>query len=203
MLCVLQYRVSTVLRKKSFQFTAVATIAIFNCLIYSEIPILLKIKHQKKPNASNGTTTMRICDISNIPFFNYINVLSLIEGIITPFILLMTITLITIYLLYSARFRLRVNVDSAWRTNMATEKRRKIRDMKYAISSITLNVLFILLKIPIVLKYFVRFYSKFHFIFYLYLFTILLNLSYSMGFFVHMAANSIFRKEFFSIFYKK
>ena len=79
-------------------------------------------------------------------------------------------------------------------------KERKTRDTKYAISSLTLNFTFIVLKMPSAIFYTMSAYISYYNLYYYKSSLFLYYLNMSISFFVHFTTNSLFRREFWILF---
>ena len=169
-----------ILKNKRFQWSLVAVIFVINALIYIEIPIFLK-----RTEISPGYF---FCDISLMPYFKAMIILILIQTCLIPFIVMSVTSIITIRLLLksSASIERAGKIDSV----------RRWRDKKYAVSSLTFNFMFTTLKLPIVVVY-IRIAYDYNVDLYFYqcaYFFLFVNAS--SDFFVHIATNSLFRREF-------
>ena len=121
-----------ILKKKWFQWSIIAGIVLFNLAFYIYIPILLKF--------SELLPGYFICDLSTIGFFQIYMILTILESFTIPFIILAISSILTVRKLFKSR----VSVERSG--NLTAE--RKSRDHKYAISSMILNVMFIIFKNP-------------------------------------------------------
>jgi hypothetical protein len=81
-----------------------------------------------------------MCDVTTIAFFNIFLIINMSDTITIPFIIMSVSSVLTIRKLFKSRYSVERN------GKMATERRS--RDHKYAISSMILNVMFIILKTP-------------------------------------------------------
>ena len=128
------------------------------------------------------------CDLSTIGFFKEYMIVNLLESCFVPFIIMSITSILTIRLLIKSR-------NLVERINGQVMKERRSKDRKYAISSITFNIMFIVLKLPILVFFtFTAFFSYYD----LYLYQVSLFLYYlnlSLSFFVHITTNSLFRRE--------
>ena len=176
-----------IIKKRWFQFSIVGSIVLFNVLIYIYLPILLT-RRKMYPG-------VYICDITTIGLFTFklFMIVNLLESCFVPFIIMSITSTLTIRLLIKSR-------NSVERINGKAMKERRSKDKKYAISSITFNIMFIVLKLPILVFFILSaFYSYYDL--YFYHVTFLLHfLNVSSSFFVHFATNSLFRREFKIVF---
>lgn len=173
-----------ILKKKWFQLALVAAIVLVNASMYIYHPILIR-RREVAPGRF-------VCDPSTIGFFSAFMIQIIVETSIIPFAIMIFTSILTIWLLIKSR-------NSVQRTGHVS-KDRKSRDTKYAISSIAFNFSFIVLKLPFSVFYLLNafysyydpyFFSLANFFFYLYS---------SLGFFLHLATNSLFRRELLVLF---
>jgi hypothetical protein len=169
-----------ILKKKWFQWSLVAASVIFNAAIYIYFPILLK-RREIAPGRY-------LCDVSAMSVFTIFMTEVLLETFILPFMILIITSVLTTRQLYKSRHLIeRVGNVS---------KDRKSRDAKYAITSVTLNIMFIVLKLPFLFFYFLNAYFLYYSVYFLTIAAYLFYLYASLGFFVHLATNTIFRQSF-------
>ena len=174
----------TLLKKKWFQWSIVALIVLFHISLYICYPILVK--------RSEIFPGYFICDASTIGFFQTFMVMVLLEANFIPFLTLTITSILTIRALVKSR-------NSVERTGNLS-KDRKSRDRKYAISSVTFNAMYIVLQIPSAIFYsLVAFYSYYD-SYFNFITNVFFYLNCSLGFFIHMTSNSLFRREFFILF---
>ena len=169
-----------ILKKKWFQCSVVATIVLFNILLYLPLPILIK-RREVVPGRV-------ICDLNTIGFLPTFMILVVLETCLVPFIIMIGSSIITIRLLIKSR-------NSVAR-NGNVSKDRKSRDNKYAVSSVSFNIMFLVFRSPVMVYYtlfaFYNYYNVYFFNFSLFL----MYLNSASFFFIHLVSNSLFRREF-------
>jgi hypothetical protein len=175
------------LKKKSSQIAIVVIIVTFNCALYVEYPILVELV---VPVGSNNVTEQ--CDATYMPYALEFNILYVLEANLIPFAIMI---FSTIYTVRSIVRSARMNSNHLF-VNERALARRRARDVKFAMNSIILNVLFIFLKTPATLIYVIKIEDFFTRYYWLTSCTIPFFLNYSITFFVHLITNSIFRREF-------
>ena len=116
--------------------------------------------------------------------FNFIFV---IEGSGLPFLIMFFSSVIMIKTLRDSRHH--VEIFSS------VDQKKKSRDRKFAVTSITFNVLFIALKMPLLVVTLIGYNFVSTYLYYIALALYFLN--YSISFLVHFFTNSLFRKELF------
>ena len=170
-----------ILKSKLFQWSVVLTIFLFHFVLYSEL--LITIKLVKIPSLD-----IYICNFGFFEYFYPFLYAHLSESFLIPFSIMIVTSIITIKKLIESR-------RSLERISRIVNKQRKIRDMKFAISSLTFNMAFVALKMPFLISYLIPFNEIFHHVAFA-----LLLINCSSNFLIHFATNSIFRREFFAIF---
>jgi hypothetical protein len=186
LICVTQTQKYRFLKKKSYQLGIVAFLAIFNCLLYIEIPILINI--QSITLAPNITSMQ--CDASTIPSASLLFAIYVIEANFIPFLIMILSTIFTVRSIVRSRLNLEQTSNHS-----ASLVRRRIRDTKFAVNSIVLNVIFILFKTPAALSFIITIEDFLTHQYFLRASLIPFYLNFSISFFVHLATNSIFRSE--------
>ena len=171
------------LKSKLFQWSVVAAIVIVHLLLYSELLISLQLEPLP------FLPQIQIC---NYPFLSYLNIFlyaQLSDTCIVPFLVMFVTTIFTIRLLTKSR-------NSLHRIGQA-DKKRRMRDMKFAFSSMAFNVFFIAFKMPFLFSYILPLSFVNNTFFQVSFFLFLINCS--ANFFIHFATNSIFRREVYAI----
>ena len=169
-----------ILKSKVFQWSLVLGIFLFHFVLYSELLIILKLV--KIP-----TLDIYICNFGAFDYYDLFLYAHLAESCLIPFSIMIVTSFVTIKQLIESR-------RSLERTSRLGNKQRKIRDMKFAISSLTFNVFFIVFKIPFLISNTIYREIFFQVSFILFL------INCSSNFLIHFVTNSIFRREFFAIF---
>ena len=180
---MLNMRTSTpkILKSKLFQWSVVAGIVVFHMLVYSELLISLKIIQI----GINYSCNFQFLDYYNI--FNYAELT--ISGLI-PFAIMFVTTIVTIRSLWKSR----VSIERIGNA----DKQRKSRDIKYAVSSVSFNVIFVVFKVPFLIGPLLPNASINSYAYYIVSIGILLYIvNCSLTVFIHFATNSIFRREIF------
>jgi hypothetical protein len=175
------------MNKKSFQLAVVIANALFHCIVYLFIPILIELKQTP---GSNGTSPTYICALQNIPNFQYINIFDLFDADFVPLLLLMVTTSVTVRCLFKSRNNLE-------KTQQRSLRERRAKDVKFAINSISLNILAILFNTPISIAYLVNIPNKVVSSLFFAICVFFYTVNYSILFFVNVAFNASFRSELF------
>ena len=182
---ILSMRTKTIdiIKKKWFQWSVVAGIVLFHVGLYMYHPIFVKRLEY---------FNVYFCDISSIGFVEIHIILLIFETCLIPFVILMVTSILTIRLLLKSR-------NSIERNGKLTIE-RKSRDRKYAISSVTLNIIFIVLKLPLAMFFFLYSFLNYYDDYFYNIANFLFYLNTSLGFIIHILTNSLFRREFLALF---
>jgi hypothetical protein len=193
MLSVLRCK-NKLLKKKSFQFGIVTTIALIHCLAYLVFPIYLELK-------TLGNSTQTICIIDS-PYWSLIMLVVVIENSILPFLILIVITAVTVRTIFFSKRRLHLANANAGIIRRGRRNRGYYmnRERMFAINSIVRYMIFVVFKLPVVIM--VIFELQAHSIVFS-LTMILCNADNSVGLLVNVVTNSIFRNELKRLFFKK
>ena len=181
---------SHLMRKKSNQIVYLLAVLIFNFVFY--LPVLYL--YELKPNSFTSSTSHSFIH-ERCTFAESGNVLFLMiftNRIFLPSFLMLTATCLLIQTIFNSRNRIHANYS--YRENSIFRK-----DVKFAFTSLTINVMFIILNLPFIIAYFLFNFSV--------IFTVLtLNLfllSYAINFYLILISNYLFRKQFFLLFSNK
>lgn len=162
--------------------------------MYIEIPISLNnVEQVERINGTNQTRHIDwSCSTKQISYYKVINTFYLIESSLVPFLIMLVATIVIVRVLYASRKRVETSRDISM-------KSRRAKDIKFAVNSMVLNVLFVILQSPISLSYIIDFSDQnTHVVFY-YIASILYYMNYSVSFFAHFASNSMFKRELLKI----
>lgn len=183
---------SSVIKQRSFHYMIVLSIVLINLLLFIEIPIYLRL--EMRFNATNRTAIRWVCDSASLPFARFVTSASLIEGNIVPFLIMFTTSIISIRLIRKSSR----NVSKY----LTRRNSRQRNDMKFAITSISFNFMFILLRLPFIVVAVLMSFSHGVSIFSLEaeLAYLVYFMSYSSGIAVHFLSNNLFRREFYQAF---
>ena len=169
-----------ILKKKWFQWSVVCVIVLSHLLLYIAVPIMLQ-RIEFFPG-------YYVCNIAFLNFFNAFVIITLVETCYIPFIVMLVLSILTIRQLMKSR-------NSVERTAGHVNKDRRSRDARYAISSITFNFMFITFKLPIMVFFILIAYTTIYNVYFYNVAIVLFFFNSSSGFFIHLASNSLFRRE--------
>lgn len=169
--------VSNTMKRPIIHYSIIVAIVLINLLLYIEVPIFITLV----PVDVYGM----VCDTKYLWFSDVLNMIFLIEGSVLPFVILCISSLYTVKLLRDSRKQVATICRSV-------DKRKK-HEIKFAITSIAFNILFIVLKMPLLICSIIGYLVVNYFVLqFAYLFFLT---NYSIGFFIHYASNSLFRSE--------
>jgi len=118
--------------------------------------------------------------------------MDLVKLIILPFSLMIIFSILLILSIFKSRNR--VNINDSIR-----ERKRLFKDIRFSISLISMNLLFILLNLPLgILSFFTKDYLTFGELYVA--FGYIYYLASSINFYLIFLTNSLFRKEFLILF---
>lgn len=185
------------IKQTHFQILIVLFLALFHIGVYSVIPIDLDVINTTIESLNQSTL---YCNLNNLRSMRALNILYLIETNFLPFFILM---LTTGYILKSLRastqrlsqFTITVSVTISRSTRM-----KKSKQKKFAINSVVLNILFVVLTCPVAISFIFQSNEIYYDIMVEHTVAIFFFLNYSLHFLTHFLFNSIFRRHFFHLF---
>ena len=179
-------------KKPIFQILISSFIIGFNFVLYTPFWFFYL-----KETIKNGTNQTIIVSYECISPFSWLKFINIVQQFIIPFSLMFLFTLLTIRTVFNSR-------ESSSNNSVIA----KSKDIKFAISSITINILFILSNSPYFIIILINDYSGV-FSNKAYIFDFLYSLTYFffyfnsiITFFANYFSNSMFKKEFNAFFAK-
>ena len=178
-------RVTGTMKRPIIHYSFITAIVLIHITIYIVVPIYVR------PVDIPGFGVL--CDVSTLSFGDVINIVYMTESSIIPFVIMFITSMITIKLLWKSRRQVQMvgNLSSQ-------QNKRKSRDAMFALTSLTFNILFIVLKMPLLVCLIIGF--EFINVYVLEFSILFYFLNFSIGFFVHFVSNSLFRRELFILF---
>jgi len=170
------------LRDKSIQTTYITGLVVFVIVYYIAQPFCFDII-----NIGSINETVLICSFASNDLAQLSASMDTVHRVILPF----TLMVIFSALLIGTIFRSRSRISSSVRNN-----RRLNRDIRFSVSSLSMNLLFVVLNLPLSVLNLLSGQSLTS----IYLTVYLFYLSYGINFYVILLTNSIFRYETFSLF---
>jgi len=174
------------LRKKRYQFYYLICVIIFNFVYYS--PYLFSFQFW---NTEKNETLLYECNFVSLERQKILSLMDLLNRVCLPSFL---VTITTHMLLFTI-FKSRNRVFKSLREN-----RHFKRDVRFAFTSIILNIFYVILTFPLpILLIWGKNFSDFTF----HLSFLMFYSSYNINFCILIASNSLFRNEFLNMFFNK
>ena len=184
------------LARTRFQLLVIATVYLFNMLYYAHLLFDARVLRKVK-NETEGDF-VEFCDITHDKLLYW---LDLINSSLLPFASMMVTSVITIVFILRSRRKFTVRKQSS--ATVTAFNRRMLRDRKFALTSVSLNFLFLLFNVP----------APFYGVLSTFIDDIDVDLSnligyvclccyysyYAISFFVQLTVNSIVRERFLKL----
>lgn len=184
------------LKKKSYQIVYMVLILVFNLIFYSPVLFIIKlISNDDKITSNDSNSTNFTCDFIDLNKKTKFAFMDLANSTVVPALLMFLSTICIIYSIFKSSTRL-------FKAGVAQSRRRLHKDIKFAITSIFLNIVFITLNLPICIIYLDTNSFDTNSLKYV-VSLILFYLTYSVNFYLFVFVNSMFRDEFLAIFRSK
>jgi len=176
------------LRTYHIQLIYFIGILAFNFVYYLPVLFTFQIDIQILDNI----TVIYSCNPFSINFFQIVNIMDFINRVAIPF-LIMTINSC---LIINSIFRIRQRIAENF---LGNKNSNLVKNMNVLFSLFFLSIIYIALELPLSLFGFI---SNFDQNLYFFLFLYLGYLGYAINFYIIILSNSLFRKEFISLFKK-
>jgi len=170
-----------ILRKEKTQLIYFLVIFIYNLAFYSPIAYYISLHIDSSNNTSN------VCDFISTQSQLVLGNMDLVNRVVIPFVLMTIFTIILIDFIFQSRKRIH-------QKNYSSKQNRNFqKDIKFAITSIALNVVYVLFNLPVSIflilpnYYLYLTYPALLFLFYS---------SYAVNFYIILITNSLIRNEF-------
>ena len=166
-------------RKKSIQFVYFFLIVLFNLIFYTPVIYLFEVVV-----LNNEDNKKKVCTFTDTGSELFSMIFT--NRVLIPFLLMFTASILLINTIFESRRRIQSNYS--YRENVTFRK-----DIKFAITSLTINVMHIVLNLPFILVYFIYPYS-------IILVVMSMNLfltSFAIQFYLIIISNWLFRREFY------
>lgn len=168
-------------------------VIVFNIVYYLGIAFYFDVQTSTSQvsNTTNETQTVEFCtfiDKFSLDLFSYMD---LINRAVVPFVLMILSTILLTHSIFKSRHRI-----SGTGVNESDRKRFR-KDLKFTITSIFLNLVYIFLQMPVSITiFFPNYWISPVYVFSLFLF----YASYAVNFYTIITFNSIVRNEFLVLF---
>jgi hypothetical protein len=175
-----------IFKRKNTQIIFIIVLILFNIIYHINVPFSYDIIV-----VDNNT----YCGFVNDEWQSVISFMDLANCALIPFLLMLFFSILLIRAIFKSRRRIHLS-------NSARENKRLKKDIKFAISLLSMNLLFILLNLPIEiynLIYTNTYYNNNIYISLSYIY----NLSSAVNFYLNLLTNNLFRKETLLLLFKK
>ena len=172
-------------KKRWFQYTIIFGMFIIQALIYLPAFIFTDIRY-----LTIGNQIIPLCDSFSITM----PIVYLIESCLIPFGLIIVSTTLIVRILIKSRQKISTNLQ------LTAQMARRNQEYKFAFSSVILNILCIVLSLPLLVAYMISIDDFFIHFLVLDSCILVFYINFATHFWVHLACNSVFRKEFIKIF---
>ena len=166
-------------------------ILVFDLIYY--IPLILYKDYQKQTNLSNNTSEL-VYKCVNLEEERIVDWMDLVNSTLLPFLGLAISTTITLNKLFKSRSKTVIEIKN---TNIQNTKLKK-RDIKFAVISVVLNILFFVFNLPVCVYYLVLTYAEMSVVdanLFFYVTAIWYYLNFGVVFYVNLSANPVFKNE--------
>lgn len=136
----------------------------------------------------NSTIIAYYCQILDPNYYKAFELIFLIDSCVVPFSIMFASTCVIMKTLVSSRRRMEAHENREMRE-------RRTKDLKFALTSIALDILNVVFQIPFAITFALNFPDTDHFILYYIIVIYLYDLNFSIRFFTYIASNSLFRNE--------
>lgn len=165
----------------------VVGICVVHVLLYAWVPVWVEHKERTIFIRGHNVTTMKSCNPRNLPHAHILAFFYWVESGLAPFVVMMCTTSLIAKTLYESRKSL---------GQMGAQLARKVKDRKYALNSVVLNLLFIVLTSPLLFRFIFNSSDYLKELLELKIASLLFFLNYAFHFLAHFVVNSVFRVEF-------
>lgn len=173
------------MRKRNNQLIYFLSVTFFNMIYY--LPVLFSYSLVKVDLNLNNTQLDTVCTFINLDYQNIVAYMDLVNRSLLPFILILIFSILLSIEIFQSRKRILNNFK-------IEENQHFFSEIRLAVTSVCLNVFFMILQMPISIYdlipdyYLIPFYSFAYFVFYM---------SYSINFYVLLFSNLLFKNQFY------
>lgn len=175
-----------VLRRGRSQFYYLLLVVVFNTVFYLPFIFSFNLRHTSADSVE--------CDFFDSKHEFILSVMDLVSRVLVPCILITMSTCLLLHCIFRSRHRVLKSFSIA-------ENRTLKKDIKLAVTSICLNIIYVFLIVPLPMFLVMSGGGSsdfsFHFFFFLF------YLSFCVNFYVIFVSNSLFRDQFLDMFRKK
>ena len=171
------------LRKQSYQHFYFLIVLGYNSVVYLFLLFSVDVRWEAFPNATNQTDGFMYCGFKDLHNVNALDYIDFLNRLALPFLLMLFCTTQLIMRLFQQRLKFK-----------SRRARSVIRDVRFSLSCIMLNTVYLLLNLPfsiyVLLPYEMVNVTVSSF------FQYLLHLNFGLEFFIIVLSNSLVRAEF-------
>jgi hypothetical protein len=182
---LIRFNKNKLIQKNWFQCISILVIFFYNLVYYSPAIVLLSLK-ENYSNQSNDSNVFYSCVCDHEYFIDYMD---LMNFTLLPFFFMIIFSIMIIITIFRSRLRI-------LRLGNIHDRNRFKKDIKFAISSILLNIFFVILNLPLCIGNIIDSENE---IFNDVNFCVFLS-NFCVNFYILIFSNSIFRKEFSNLF---
>jgi hypothetical protein len=186
-----------IISERKFQIWVILVLSVFHIALYLFVPFKIDIV-----NASiGGNLSISLCSLNSLPNSTLVEFVYLVEANFVPFILMMLTTLLIMRSLRNSTKNLLKSsqqVNSSKKSSASIDA-KKSRQRKFALHSVFLNVMFILLTAPLIISMIISTGNYLYDVLIQRILSIFFFLNYSIHLLTHLGVNSIFRREFLNM----
>ena len=180
------------LRKKSNQIIWYLLVVVMVMAYYTPIFFFYELQPNETAANKSDNQSEYSCNFEDQNAVLLVSYMDLVIRVLVPFFLMLLLSILLTYSLFESRKRLVENF-------LAEENQTFYKEIRLAVSSISLNVIYIFTQLPVSITIFYTGYSNISYQFSYYLF----YLSYAINFYIILPTNSLFRAGFFKLFDKQ
>ena len=157
---------------------------------YSAVPFYINIFSNIVYSNNNSTLVDYDCDFKDSFTKNLIGYMDLGNRVVVPFLLMIICTSLLIDYIFQSRRKIHQKSKS-------NDNKKLIKDIKFAITSVALNVMFVLFNLPVsVIIFLPAYFLRMPYLICLFIF----YAGYAANFYILFLTNSLFRNETFMLF---
>ncbi len=180
----------SILNSEKNQLIFLTALIIFNGFLYAEVPVYFQVfkKDLNLTLESNQTSSTYMCYFVRYSDQLISAAIDILNRLCVPLVLMTVFSTLLISAIFKSRRRI---------SNLSNPNKQLKRDVRFAITSFSMNWLFFILNLPISLAFIFPVIMDVNTLFvstyYIYF------ISYAINFYIMIATNSLFRKEFLDL----
>ena len=184
-LALIKYRSIKIFEKRTFQFSMICSIFLWNFFVYVERFKFSYLDIQSLNNTNDSCNSIDSCDIYDVSTTDILSWIDLANSTIIPFLTMITCSCLIIHSIYITRRKIQIN-----KSKSAMVRFKK--DIQFSITIILLDILFFIFNLPICVYSFFGFQSNSIFD----SLDLLFSCQHVTNILIYIFLNSEFKKEF-------